>query len=380
VSELAVALTSLFRNPGFDSWSGKEKKKLADLALLTIKKALEVFARYGVAPPRAVFHSVLVNIAGHGRSKATLSIVMKDMEALGIEKNDVTRRTMLTIAGIWQDKKMLEECWEDIVKARRELDSWPDANDFFALGRAAHRTDLVDFAKQQFDAMRIFLPADPKLHGTMEHALSNPKVESWEGEPANFDKVYEGLTKIAADLQIMDERTKDRPAVRDLSTETSPLMLFPAEGPLRTSEDNMRTIYDELTTDGAAPVKGSTEAFLDELDPTSRPGYTTPDVSLTNVPYDQLRYDSWKCINYLLQLAERRDAEYEKAVDAAIAQGRTPPSRNMGFARDDADRMGNFGISDAANGLGSTKDTSEASLEEARKEILRLRGLGRVPE
>ncbi|MGG6498445.1 UNVERIFIED_CONTAM: hypothetical protein NY603_36515, partial [Bacteroidetes bacterium 56_B9] len=58
------------------------------------------------------------------------------------------------------------------------------------------------------------------------------------------------------------------------------------------------------------------------------------DRSITNLTLGDLRYETWKDINYLLQLAEEHDEHFNEAVDRSIANSERPPNREMGFTKE----------------------------------------------
>ncbi|KAF7197480.1 hypothetical protein HII31_01290 [Pseudocercospora fuligena] len=411
---LIITITELFRLPGVADLESKQRKRLVDSVLALIRKVFEVFARYGVLPPQSVFNAIIVNVAGHGNSKEVLGIALKDMEALGMEPNDITRRSILSIAGLYKDEEYAKKSWDDIVAARRDRDEWPVDKDFYVLAKTCKQIGS-DLAQKQFDALKTFVPDDK--HSAIQYAIDKQEAETSASTNANkeavsFDQLSAGIESLDADLDVIDKITADRPAVLDFSGHNVPLQLLGTaklmQSRLNIPDEDMRSIYDSLTTEGAAVTppgeSGESEApeqhsqdssAIDEVQDTtehlSRQQEASLDASsprqpvrsVTNVTLGELRYRNWKCINYLLQLAEKHDQDYDQLVDKAIAAGTRPPARIMGFTKEEAESMVETGLSEPLRvGKGKRKDKvdgrapgRELSRQLALQEIVRLRGL-----
>ena len=374
VAELIIATTTVFRLPGIDKMDVKQRKKLIDAVLLSVRQILETFARFGVLPSVGAFNSILINVAGYGKSKETLGIVLKDFEALNMTPTDVTRRTVLAIAGMWDDQAMVVDSWKKIIEARRAKNQWPEATDFFVLSKAVKATGNPIFANEQFETLKMYIPEHQ--HSSIDYAIGNahtPEAKEDAGKQSvSFDELYEGVQKLNADLAILELETRDRPAVQDFSSKSLPLTLLPPEGALRAPEEVIRQVYDEMTMDPArmsTPTTDPTNADVDVLDSLS-PAETSPR-SATNITLIDLRYETWKNINYLLQLAEKHDMLYDEIVDRFIANGEKPPKKEMGFTQKEMNSMSGFGLSER----GARQKRSRATVEEYREEIRRLRGM-----
>lgn len=371
VAELIITTTTIFRRPGVDKLEGKQRKRLVDAILLFVRQMFETFARFGVLPTPAALNSILINVAGYGRSKETLGIVLKDFEALKMTQNEVTRRTVLAIAGMWGDQAMIEESWSKIIEARRAKDQWPDPTDFFVLSKSVRATGKVSFAREQFDTLKMFIPQIH--HSSIDYAITQayePDTDVASGhEQVSFAELYEGIEKLNADLAVLELETRDRPAVQDFSDKHLCLTLLPPEGALKASEAVMRQVYDEMTADPGtrAPVVHDSTTDADVDDRT----FGRVVRSATNITLGDLRYETWKNINNLLQLAEKHDVSYNEIVDRCIAEGKRPPKREMGFTQTEMSSMSGIGLSEVA----ARQKKSEVTVEEYRAEVKRLRGM-----
>ncbi len=144
-------------------------------------------------------------------------------------------------------------------------------------------------------------------------------------------------------------------------------------------EAEMRRIYDELTTEVQPTTpQGSIEEATATSDEQVEPTPSTPAVTPTNIPFDTIRYENWKLINFLLEQSEANDKAYQDAVDKAIAAKKAPPTRSKGLEPHIAFKeIERFGLSDLADmGKNATKNRSvrPEEIRMAKEHILRLRG------
>ncbi|CZT14173.1 uncharacterized protein RCC_00147 [Ramularia collo-cygni] len=375
VGELVIAMTQILRLPEFDAMERKQRGEVVDSVLEIVRKTWAVFARYGAVPTLSSFNSVIANVACYGRLKSVVGIVLADMKALGLEPNDITRRSIMKVGTVVHDKEFVTKAWKTIVDARAAKDQRPDLIDLNVFIKAARLSDMSDFAAQEAQKYRFYLPknsqssVDYYLTKPLEGASQIQKVEGYA------EDVVEGLAKLRADLDVLDERTRENPRVQDFSNQTLPTMLVKPPVVLAIDDQAMRAIYDEFTTE---PVTRTTEISAEEPSNAENTQDATEDIALprsaTNLTFGTLRYESWKCVNSLLWLAEKHDKEYEAAVDEAIAAGTKPPTREMGLGKAEQDELDSFGLSDSTDSNVTPQKSDAAAVEAARKEIARLRG------
>lgn len=383
VGELVIAMTQILRLPGIDTMERKQRAQIVDSVLATVRKTWEVFARYGVVPNMPSFNSVIANVAGYGRLKSVVGIVLADMKALGMEPNDITRRSIMTVGSVIHDKDFVIKSWKSIVDARAANNQRPDLIDLNVFIKAARLSDMEDFARTEAYKYRFFLP--PRDQTSVDYYLTRslevpaPKQDI----EVRAEEIVEGLAKLRADLDVLDERTRDKPTVQDFSNQHLPTMLLQPPEILAIDDQEMRKIYDELSTESVASRSAetieATTVAANEATPKAEvaQGAVEEDplpMSPTNLSFGTLRYESWKCVNYLLWLSEKHDKEYADAVDKAIANGTKPPTREMGLSKAERKTLGAFGLSDASGANVGSLKSDAASVDAARKEILRLRG------
>lgn len=409
VSELVIALSKVFRLVDTSTLEPKQRKKILDAFMFTIRRTWEVFAHYGCVPRLSVLNAIIANVAGYGQSKEVLRIVQTDMRALNIQPDEVTRRSILILAGLWKDSNLVRSTWQDIVAARRATGHSLDAKDFSCLTKACRAIDEYDFAQKQYDEMRSGIPSSS--HREIERTLNSllkagaTDVRTYTS-PADFNELYDGFEKINADLAVIEANTRGSPATQGISKQQVHITLFPPIRAIRASEADMRKIYDEMTTAAdVTPAPSSLQSPKSDVEATSSDPLIAPStggttlgneakshdmpqassrpVNLRRIGADhdlgQLRYDHWKAINHLLQLAEKHDSAYEQLVDAAIARKELPPRKPRGFSKAQLRELADFGLSESiSTSEGNSKD-EEVTFEEARNEIRRLRGIGTKP-
>ncbi|KAK4613533.1 hypothetical protein CLAFUW4_08894 [Fulvia fulva] len=359
-NEVIIAATQLLRLPGVSTLESKQRRRVVDAVLEAVRKMLEVFAQYGALPAVSVFNSIITNVAGYGRARETIGIALADMDALSLEPNEITRRSIMAAAGLLGDKDLVLKTWKEILDARGKENISPDGLDFHVLIKAARFTEQDDFAKGEY--ARLQEQVHFKHHKGIEAAFDKPLDEA----PGGFitaEEVQDSVQSVLADVAFIEEKTKDRPVVQDFSSQDLPMTLLQPEE-LRIPDRDMREIYDNMTTEqGSAP----TSTPLDAGPPADEAAVATSD---TGISFGELRYENWKTMNYLLWLAEKHDRDYDEAVDKAIARGVRPPKRDMSITREEVEGMKSFGLSAsrASHSKAKSKD-----VEEARKEIARLR-------
>jgi hypothetical protein len=198
-------------------------------------------------------------------------------------------------------------------------------------------------------------------------------------EEVKVSSLLEEIEKISADLDVIDERTKEPGKLQDYSNQTLPMKLL-VDDEVSLSEADLRRIYDELTTEQQSPQSSQPDIADATNEPFALPDSSQPAPTLTptNIPFSTVRYENWNLINWLLELSEANDIAYRKVVDKAIAAGTAPPVRSKGLAPSLAWRdVGSVGLSDLVEREMKKKKERAAREEDvrmAKEHILRLRG------
>ncbi|KAF2772672.1 hypothetical protein EJ03DRAFT_266525, partial [Teratosphaeria nubilosa] len=364
ISELLIAMTQILRLKGTAALEMKEKKALVTDIMALIRKALAISARFGVSPSISTFNSIIVNLAGFGQTKSVIALALKDAQALGLQANEVTRRSVLIAAGRLNDKDLVARSWNDLVSERLLSGQKIEPTDYHLLVTAAKASGAIEFAEQACESMASHGIWEEAREGVLNH-LRTEVVKEKEHEEAALDigDLRRQFEDLRADLDVMAERSKDKLVAQDFSHQDLPLTLAPIPKDIDLPEAEVRRLYDEVTTDPTLPPQPPPAQAL------------SPAVSPTGIPYGRLRYENWTNINYLLALAEKTDAIYSAAVDKAISEGVPAPSRERALAASDL-AVQDVGLSTVHAG-GAKKDErlGKGETERRRKEILKLRGI-----
>ncbi|CAK4032207.1 Hypothetical predicted protein [Lecanosticta acicola] len=376
VAEVIIAATQTLRLPGVASLQPQFRTKIVDDILDFCRVTMEVFARYGILPSISAFNSIITNVAGYGQSIKVVGIALRDMERLGLEPNEVTRRSLIVTAGLLRNGDLLFKSWRDIGEARKERGKHPDFLDFKVFITAARRIgnedNVLTTARSEIEKYKA-----AGLSDYLQRAIDQQLSEDFSEASPSMDQVVDAglllnnIEQVKKDLMFIAEKTKDRPDTQDLLYESPPMTLLDCS-PLNISDTEMRKIYDEYTTEQAA--KGQTEEDQTE-DSSSTETATSPPMSSTGIPFGQLRFENWKTVNYLLWLSEKHDRTYGEIVDDAIGKGVRPPPRHVGLTKDEMEEVQTRGFGFSEPKTDSPQISSAVQVANARDIIARLRTL-----
>ncbi|KAI7547781.1 hypothetical protein KC331_g4809 [Hortaea werneckii] len=370
LNELAIAITKTVRLRGFAALETEDKRRIANTLTGLLRQLFDIFARYSVTPGIGAFNSFIVNVAGFGESKHLIEVALENAASIKKEPNHVTRRSVLTAAGLIRDQNLVAESWNELVTSKAEDGQLPDATDFHILVKAAKISGAIDFAKGACIGMESYL-TEEELHGIYERLESDDaEAPSTMAAALDVNSLLSQLKVLQADMVVFHDRTVEQPRTQDFGQQTPPLTILPPPEELRLPEVELRQLYDEMTTEQREDANGGQPALapFQGLDRT---------ISETNLPLGQLRYENWKMINNLLAWAEIHDKTYEKAVDEAIAAGVAPPSRERVLKSRLSESARSVGLSDRTDESGGTaiSSTDLHDLGESRNTIRRLRGM-----
>lgn len=371
VNELVIALTQFLRVKGIDALSAKDRQKICNALMDVIREVFAVFGRYGAKPSMPAFNTIITNVGGFGGSKQTISIALKDADALGLAPTEVTWRSILSVAGMFKDRALVEKTWVHVRDSAIEQEQNPRDVDFHALVKPAHLSGAVEFAREELEKFRHVLgsrAADIIAARLDDPGEATPHLAS-SSEPVDLDAMLTEIGKVKADIELIKERTEGAPAVQDFSQQALPMTLMSLKSELDLPESALRKIYDELTS--MAPGQQA------PVTPPPAVTSTEPAKSKTNLAFGTLRFENWKMVNYLLEDSERNDRVYNQQVDEAIAAGKVPRKRTEGLVPE-GEKAVSWGLSGAeiakSKGGDADREVGEEELGRVRESILRLRG------
>ncbi len=397
INTLMISVTQFLRLDCVSSLEPKARKKLVGEVLDLIRHFFALSARLRVKPGLSVFNAIITNLGGFGVSKQIIDVAVSDAAALGISPNEVTRRSMLTAAGLLQDGELVEQYWKDIVRSREETNTAVDGTDWHCLLKAAHGAGCPDLVADQFHKLKQSIPE--QLQESIIVGLEDDSRYDLGG-PSSVDLdvagLFSELDHIEADLKVIDTRLDRRPSPQQINHERLPMSILPQQSKFQVSDRDCRGFYDELTTerqpatlDRPEVIDRGKDTKAEDAPSTSQSEATNPLESqrasansktpLRHVPLGRLRYENWKTVNWLLERAESNDSAYIKQVDEAIANKTTPPERSLGWLVTNEEELRSYGLSDLdredrARPVEQTKAARKAELEVWKRHVLQLRG------
>ena len=325
ISGLFHAFASLLpQNLPGENYQG-EDVELRNIIVVTAHQVVANLLQSGMPPTPVVFASV-VNMAGKLNVSDLLTVTLGDIQRAGLELNESQLGTVLASAGILGNHELVEEFWSRIVTSFEGRGLHIDYSSWITLARACRRANHTSFAREQLS----------KLEHTLDHSLKK-KVEN---ELDAKDTVPDAdLTRDMTPAQLKSQMELLQAQMRNveatimsgtrLDIQKSPFyMHIDPEHPSLGSDENLRAVYDEFTTDPyqpPAPAPADGPPAKDTLSP-------------TGIPLDELRFRNWVTIVEMTSEAEAYEAEREARAKWAIATQKPaslPPALRIHESKED---------------------------------------------
>lgn len=252
--------------------------------------------------------SALISIAGHFNVPELFTVALNDVETSRTDLGPVGHRIALTTAGKLGNPAEVERIWARIATKAMDRGEMLEASDWLTLARACRRADMPHFFLAQVDFMKHAITTQAEASARHELQLKD-RSKSFEFAPVDTTIVSEHMNGIQQNMiSVASILMSGQP----LDLRKSPFSMYcdPTRQPFGGSVENLRTIYDELTTDPHQPAQ-QTE---------NRETYTSP----TGVPLDELRFQNWVSIIDLMRDAEEDGQIWETILDGAIEKSRPP--------------------------------------------------------
>lgn len=345
-------------------WASDEAANCNHLISAAARHVVIAFARVGIAPHISTFNTLLT-IAMKTRSWEQLEASLKNMSSLALEPDHLTHRILVTAAGWMEDPQRIEEAWKALVDATQSKGQKLDRLDWLALAKAVANMDQDLITWERIASWSAAIPryfeemvAERRSRAPNGDGACKPDATSQPDAIPELDATVRfELQHLMSRVTLITELIQSR-RLQDFYEVPLPMSLEPPIGPKGT-EEQLRQIYDELTTDPRQP-----------------PSPDLPKaVSATGFPLDELRFENWVTVNELLAEAGWYERAKRTAVDKAITTGKSLPkafSRTLrsSKARPDEEPTDPEGHPDVAK---------TPSIDEARQEVLMLRGLPTSP-
>jgi hypothetical protein len=285
-----------------------EAAHLRNIIVLAAHEILSGLLQAGLSAQIHPFEA-LVSLAGKLRVPDLLTTTLKDIQTAGIDLGPIGTRSALTSAGLVKNKELIQELWSRIISTAEAEGSQIAFEDWITFTKACRRADLAGYFSEQLSNLSHTTTSSVEQHLTYQMGLPERVTER------SFD--YMTSNELTAEIEGLKQQMKNVEAVvmsgSPLDLRTSPfyMHLDPATTSM-SSLDNLRAIYDELTTDPYQPPPP----------PTPEGSLNKPPSSSTGIPFSELRFMNWLTILEMMVNAEANESHLQLAMNQAISEGK----------------------------------------------------------
>jgi hypothetical protein len=271
-----------------------------------------LFAQVGITPEPSTFGQ-LISLAGKAHRPDMIVSILTKLSGDDVPVEPALYRVALLAAGHMGDKDLIETLWGNFVGSQESKGEQIQESSWMALARAGRRAQHQEFVLEQISKSRHTLT--DTIMARIDRALAvEPQIRRVEA--FHSEEITTGVEHLRARVMQVIDLMKANGRI-NFYQDRQDLAIQPRE-PLG-NEDDLRTIYDELTTDltqgepmEQVPPEATSE---DQIQP-------NPVLIKTGFPLDELRYENWKSINELLAEAQRYEAKQEEALEEAMKSGK----------------------------------------------------------
>ncbi|KAI5210056.1 hypothetical protein E4T39_00668 [Aureobasidium subglaciale] len=384
LNELVIAITGLLKDRAFTGMSSDRLRSITDGIGALISDLFGIWASQNSPPGIASFNSMIANLAGRGKRQDVIDHSLEALEHYGLKPNTVTFRSILAAAGEMGDAEAIRSAWTNLVANRIENGAALELIDWQNLLKAARRTDNPDYVLQQLTNFQHIVPTHilDRMNSAIQAGSFSRRLDSDKSLESEYCMTVAKSTKILDVLkQDIDYLSAHSRSGRNFYAEPLSFSLQDrASVYTGVSEQHIRTVYDEMTTDSSTTLNLLPPSlFESETEAETEVEKQGPAMSPTGYPLDELRYQNWKTINELLFDAKSHDREYMNAVDNAIKLGTTPPTRDVELSNvPEVDQL--LGLSDSNTKSHDNKSSTtpgageKITLDKFREMVFELRG------
>lgn len=256
----------------------------------------------------SAYNSLMV-MAGKAKDTSMAWRAFNGITESGAALTAVSYRCLLGAAGLCGNLEHVKAIWEALKAFRQERGGELEFADWEVLAKAAGNTRdstapaFVDEERQHANVSESLIPA-----ARSRNAASSPRqwTETLDAslESLNYDEIQEKVVDLVTKTILALNGSRDNG--HDFYKEPLITDLHPNPG-FGIPRDELRVIYDEMTTDAQQHQPGSA---------------ASPAVDAAGYPLDEHRFEHWMSINELLALGKTHSVEKERAVNEAIANGK----------------------------------------------------------
>ncbi|OCL12633.1 hypothetical protein AOQ84DRAFT_385970 [Glonium stellatum] len=363
LSTLIKGFQALLPNLSPGTPYGPDHSDNRDLIVATAQKVVVMFAQSGVSPSLSTFGS-LIGLAGKAMVPDMIASTLKDMVTFGVTPDHIIHRAILTAASQIADPQLVESSWKSLVAFVEAEGRQPSSPDWRVLAKAAHRSQHLAYLDQQTKELSHAMTEEIMLRIQMDlnkmGVLSPSEEPSSDIDTAALSLQMEMILNQVA--QVVELLKSDR--LLDFSQSPVPMFLEPSR-PTLGSVDDLRAVYEELTTDPNQPPPEKA---------------TTPKaVSPTGLPLDELRFENWVSVHELMNEAELHEKEKQKLIDVAITAGEPLPKKKLPLTLRRASPTPDSRILENTAAHDQLPNPGTPTVSGLRERILILRGIRTAP-
>ncbi|KAH7075135.1 hypothetical protein FB567DRAFT_452645 [Paraphoma chrysanthemicola] len=290
--------------------------QLRNLVVVAAHEILSGLLQAGLAPQIHPFEA-LISIAGKMRVPNLLSTTLQDLQTAQIDPGPIGTRSALTSAGLLKNRDLVEQLWSGIVSKAENEGSQIASEDWITFVKACRRSDMAKYFHEQLLKLSHTTTSSIEQHLVYQINL----VEKAKGQT---DFEYMTPEALTMELDGLKQQVKNIETVimsgSPLNLRTSPFyMHLDSSTTSLSSVENLRFIYDQLTTDPHQPA----------APPPTEDSPIQPVRSSTGIPLDELRFKNWVTILEMMSNAEAYETHFQAAINAAIAQGTPLKDRSL---------------------------------------------------
>jgi hypothetical protein len=289
----------------FGTAIAENEAMIQNVIVASAHEMVSLLIQAGLPPYPQVFVS-LAQLAGRFKVPELLTVVQQDVETTKVDIGDVGRRGMLYAAGELHERNLIEDYWGRIVERAESLGQQISEIDWITLARVCRRANHKEYFQHQLENMKhaIDTITEQKVVAELDEEDRLPRVTEYSLlDPGEFSSEMEKTKLILGNVGAVIM------AGQPLDLRKTPFSMFldPTREAIASKED-LQSVYDELSTDPhqPEPLPGTQKEIP---------------VSSTGIPFGELRFFNWATIVGLMKEAEAAEAEFQRRLDKAIANG-----------------------------------------------------------
>ncbi|KAF1838414.1 hypothetical protein BDW02DRAFT_565012 [Decorospora gaudefroyi] len=286
-----------------------EAAEMRNIIVATAHEALSGLIQAGLAPRVHPFEA-LISLSGKMRVPRLLSTALQDVKKAGIELGPIGNRSVITSAGLLNDKHLIEQYWVHAVSAAEAESTQIPFEDWITFTKACRRADHAKYFRKQLVTLSYTVTASIERH--LLQRIEQPETASASQESYH----YMTLEELETDINVLKAQIRNIEAVvmagQPLDLRKTPFyMHLDADHPSLGTDEDLRHLYDEFTIDPHQP-------------PPPPPADGSPAqlaLSPTGIPIDELRFQNWMTVLEMMDDAEAYESDLQFALNTAIKRG-----------------------------------------------------------